>query len=50
MVVMAFAQSDDPLWLVGQIAVIAVIGVVIYFGYRVISNSGYRNKKLDDER
>ena len=48
MVVMAFGQTDDPLWLVGQIAVIAVIGIMIYFGYRVISNSGYRNKKLDE--
>ncbi len=34
----------------GQIAVVAVIGVMIYLGYRVISNSGNKNKKSDERR
>lgn len=41
-------SPTDGWWVLGQIAAIGLIGVMIYFGYRVISNSGYRNKKSDD--
>ena len=51
MAVAVFAPlTNDPLWLIGQIAVVAVIGVMIYLGYRVISNSGNKNKKSDERR
>ena len=39
-VVMAFGASDDPLWMLGNIAAVAVSGVMIYFGYKWINKGG----------
>ena len=43
-------SPTDGWWALGQIAVVAVIGVMIYLGYRVISNGGNKNKKSDERR
>ena len=37
---MVFGGSNDPMWFVGQIAVLAVIGVLVWFGYKHINNGG----------
>jgi len=34
---MAFGTGDDPLWMLGNIAAVAVVGVMIYFGYKWIN-------------
>ena len=31
---MTFGAGDDPLWMLGNIAAVAVVGVMIYFGYK----------------
>ena len=41
-VAMALGASDDPLWTLGNIVAVAVIGVMIYFGYKWI-NKGDRD-------
>ena len=43
MVAMIAGGSGSELWLLGQIAAIAVIGVMIYFGYRWMMKND-RNK------
>tara|TARA_Y100000296_G_C5104440_1_gene221753 strand:- start:625 stop:786 length:162 start_codon:yes stop_codon:yes gene_type:complete len=37
---MAFGTGDDPLWMLGNIAAVAVIGVMIYFGYKWMNKGG----------
>ena len=38
-------NNDDPIWFIGNIIAVAVIGVMIYFGYRWIANSNKGQKK-----
>ena len=34
---MIFSPSDHPIWLVGNIIAVAAIGVMIYFGYKLVN-------------
>ena len=40
-VMMTFGfDSGDPLWLAGHLAVMAVVGVMIYVGYKYMNKGG----------
>ena len=34
------SKIDDPFWMAGQLIAVAAIGVMIYFGYRMMSRKG----------
>ena len=38
------SKIDDPFWMAGQLIAVCAIGIMIYFGYRMMGAKGKKKK------